>query len=479
MAFNWVFILRTAQYARGTRIIAPSWDASGHGHDAQLRLGPASLRQLSLLTPAADPGPALLSCSGALKNLTNLPSDIFSGQHNRDGVWCICVPEGLLHLCNHGTCNLRTGKKVHSLKMQLLKKPRIIQNDLEAQTLAVRGQTSFSSHKTHASFEPVLTEGSQEEELLCMPSQNNCDSCLWQPASDMASQQAEDGAVPVAWQTRSCLRLGIIWPPDGLPGVRSTATNPQPRAKETSANRYVAAQNLFMALYRATEVNRCIMASGSRVLVQMRTEGKEKHLEEALEHPVPPRRPMSLHAAVAPSHCPAGAQDPMQELQPRHWLYREIKFCLVSHHAHVTSSLLSWRQGFRAASRGLLPARQKWKLEKRKKSFTTSFMLLTARAQTGEGHFGEGPPLSEGCRGPDRGSVQSTRQSAVFLPQSFCSLFSNYPMVSSPSDTWMEQRRCTFALGAGRRFTLASEFIALVPHRYSKACLLALESGLQ
>lgn len=101
-----------------------------------------------------------------LKNLTNLPSDIFSGQHNRDGVWCICVPEGLLHLCNHGTCNLRTGKKVHSLKMQLLKKPRIIQNDLEAQTLAVRGQTSFSSHKTHASFEPVLTEGEFEFESL-------------------------------------------------------------------------------------------------------------------------------------------------------------------------------------------------------------------------------------------------------------------------------------------------------------------------
>lgn len=65
------------------------------------------------------------------------------------------------------------------------------------------------------------------------------------------------------------------------------------------------------------------------------------------------------------------------------------------------------------------------------------------------------------------------------LPRSLCSLFSDYPMISSPSDTWMEQRRCTFVLGAGRRFTLASEFIALVPHRYSKACLLALESGLQ
>lgn len=38
-------------------------------------------------------------------------------------------------------------------------------------------------------------------------------------------------------------------------------------------------------------------------------------------------------------------------------------------------------------------------------------------AQTGEGRFGEGPSLSEGCRGPDCGSVQSTSQSAVFLRQ--------------------------------------------------------------
>lgn len=50
--------------------------------------------------------------------------------------------------------------------MQLPKKPRIIQNDLEAQTLVVRGQTSFSSHKTRASFEPVLTEGEFEFESL-------------------------------------------------------------------------------------------------------------------------------------------------------------------------------------------------------------------------------------------------------------------------------------------------------------------------
>lgn len=68
------------------------------------------------------------------------------------------------------------------------------------------------------------------------------------------------------------------------------------------------------------------------------TEGKEKHLEEALEHPVPPRRPVSPHAAVAPSHCPAGAQDPVQELKPSRGEMRAL----------VPASATAWHLGVRA-----------------------------------------------------------------------------------------------------------------------------------